>query len=119
MSTYESRSPDADANLDTLFNHDIRQFAEVVRDAPQPFTMSQYPTRNEINRQIMDATRPLLDQIAELTRMVSTLVEPRNPGVSINTQPQHPRERDNPRTREGNESFPNTHRLGSRSDTCL
>ena len=115
MSSQESRTNDLGPNLDTLFNGEIRQFAEVVRDTQQTSAMSHYPTRNEINRQIMDATRPLLDQIAELTRMVSALVEPR---TTPSTQGQQLRERDNPLIREGNESFPNSHRMGSRSDSC-
>ena len=117
MASNEDRTSNAASNLDLLFNGEVRQFAEAVRNAPQPHESNQYPTRNEINRKIMDATRPLLDQIAELTRMVATLVEPRTQGAMSNSYASHVRERENPQNREGNESFPNSHRLGTRSDT--
>ena len=83
MASNEDRTTNAAPNSDMLFNGEVRQFAEAVRNAPQPHETKQYPTRGEINRRIMDATRPLLDQIAELTRMVTTLVEPRTQGGDV------------------------------------
>ena len=86
----------------SAFNGEERQFAESVRDEPLPQTTNQYPTRNEINRQIMDATRPLLDQIAELTRLLSTLVEPRSQTGQVASGSSTHTGRDIPFSREGN-----------------
>ena len=101
--------------LDALFNGDVRQFANTVRDTQPPQLSSQYPTRGEINRQIMDATRPLLEQITELTRMVATLVEPRPQNTSASSSNVRP-EPELPLRREGNEFRPNHQPSGTRSD---
>ena len=102
--------------LDALFNGDVRQFANTVRDTQPPQLSSQYPTRGEINRQIIDATRPLLEQITELTRMVATLVEPRPQNTSASSSNVR-LEPELPLRREGNEFRPNHQPSGTRSNT--
>ena len=119
MSANENRLPAQEPNLDILFNRDVRQFADTVRSEPLPNGASPYPTRGEINRQIMDATRPLLEQISELTRMVATLIEPRAQSEPVQGTSQNCTMRDEPRTREGNELPMNSQRSGSRSDSWI
>ena len=101
MNNQWERAFTGEQGLESLFNGEVRQFAESVRDADPPQTSSQYPTCGEINRQIMDATRPLLDQIAELTRMVATLVEPRSQNVQASSSSNTRLESELPQCREG------------------
>ena len=116
MNNQGDRAFTGEHGLEALFNGEIRQFAETVRDVDPPQSSSQYPTRGEINRQIMDATRPLLDQIAELTRMVATLVEPRPQNVQASSSCNTRSEPSFPQYREGNEFRPNHQHSGTRSD---
>ena len=115
MNNQGERAFTGEHGLEALFNGEVRQFAETVRDVDPPQSSSQYPTRGEINRQIMDATRPLLEQITELTRMVATLVEPRPQNTSASSSNVRP-EPDLPQRREGNEFRPNHQTSGTRSD---
>ena len=117
MNNQGDRAVTGEQGLDALFNGEIRQFAETVRNVDPPQSSSQYPTRGEINRQIMDATRPLLDQRAELTRMVAVLVEPRPQNVQASSSSNSRSEPSFPQHREGNEFRPNHQHSGSRSDT--